>query len=253
MVSFYAKKFYFFLAIIKESVRQNVHLIEKDLMVCESNLIDYLGDYFDEEELNDVRQRTRSDQAHLFIERLEIMDVEHFNRILEILKMCSFTHIADALHSSFLNMSEREYTSYPSGKKIQCALCRMQNEVDIKGLRCNLKFRNLLPDVLYSDINACHDRKGHQGDLWRELFCHLKSFKDESVERKFVDCLNTPRLKALYKSMRSYFPTYFKCFCNKMTEVPWCEWHKFDRSICMPHPGVRGVRTNPPLKTYKHY
>lgn len=206
-----------FLAIIKESVRQNVYLIEKDLMVRESNLIDYLGDYFDEEELNDMRQRTRSDQAHLFIERLEETDDEHFNRILEILRRCSFTHIADALYSSFLIMSEREDTPYQSGKKIQCAICRMQNQVDIKRLRSYLKFMNLLPDVLYSDINASRDRKGHQRDLWRALFCHLESFKDKSVEEKFVAFFNTPRHKALYNSMRSYFPTYFKCFCNKMT------------------------------------
>lgn len=214
MVSFYAKKFYFFLAIIKESVRQNVHLIENDLMLCESNLIDYLGDYFDEEELNDMRQRTRSDQAHLFIERLEKTDVEHFNRILEILRRCSYPHIAKALDSSF--RKEKTHHINPE-KKIQCAICRMQNEVDIKELRCDLKFMNLLPDVLYSDINASRDRKGHQRDLWRALFCHLESFKDESVEEKFVTSLNTPRHKALYNSMRSYFPTYFKCFCNKMT------------------------------------
>lgn len=210
---FLCKEILFFLAIIKESVRQNVHLIDKDLMVCESNLIDNLGDYFDEEELNDMRQRTRSDQAHLFIERVEIMDVEHFFKILEILKICSFTHIADVLDSSFHNESKKDSTSYPS-EKLKCAICRMQNEVDIKGLRCDLKFRNLLPDVLYSDINACRDRKGHQRDLWRALFCHLKSFKDESVEREFVASLDTPTHRALYRSMRQYYPTHFKCYCR---------------------------------------
>lgn len=164
-----------------------------------------------------MRKRTRTDQAHLFIERLEVMDVEHFNRILEILRRCSYPHIANALYSSFLIMSEREDTSYQSGKKIQCAICRMQNEVDIKELRCDLKFMNLLPDVLYSDINACRARKGHQRDLWRELFCHLKSLKDKSVEIQFVASLNTPRHKALYNSMKNHSPTYFECFCHKMT------------------------------------
>ena len=149
-----------------------------------------------------MRKRTRTDQAHLFIETLEIMDVENFKRILEILRMCSFEHIADVLDSSFHNESKKDSTSY-SSEKFKCAICRMQNEVDIRGLRCDLKFGNLLPDVLYSDINACRARKGHQRDLWRELFCHLKSLKDKSVEIQFVASLNTPRHKALYNSMKN--------------------------------------------------
>lgn len=69
---------------VSESVRQNIKLIESDLMVCESNLVDELqiNAYLFEEETKTMKLSNRSDQAHHFAEILEVMNERNFLRIV---------------------------------------------------------------------------------------------------------------------------------------------------------------------------
>lgn len=69
---------------MSESVRANIHLIETDLIVSESNLIDELqiNGYFSEDELKSSKKRNRTDQAHIFAQRLEVMDDESFIEVV---------------------------------------------------------------------------------------------------------------------------------------------------------------------------
>lgn len=75
-----------------ESVRQNIHLIESDLMVADSNLVDELqtNAFLSEEDANKMKSRNRSDQAHLFAENLVVLDYRNFHRVLDMLKKMFF-------------------------------------------------------------------------------------------------------------------------------------------------------------------
>lgn len=198
---------------MSESVRQNIQLIESDLIVSESNFIDELrtNAYLSEEEANKMKSRNRSDQAHLFAEILEVMDESNFLQIVEILSKCSFKHIAHSLKVSYeyFRMAQVKTVTSP----LICPLCRLRCEVDIKDIRCVLKMEELLPYSLYIDINGCLAGKGHQYYLWKRLINHLKSFENETVENKFIKIFDTPRHKGLYKCFIQKFPTYFECSC----------------------------------------
>lgn len=182
-------------------------------MVSESNLVDELqtNGYLSEEEAQTMKRRNRSDQAHLFAEILEVTDERNFLQIVDILKRCSFEHIACALLSSYKDLRKTQKLDFTS--RPMCPICRMKYEVDIKDLRCELKKEGLLPFSLYIDINDCQARRGHQDYLWKKLFSHLNSLKDESVENKFITIFDTPRHQGLYDCFLKKFPTHFECFC----------------------------------------
>lgn len=199
--------------VVSESVRQNIQLIESDLIVSESNLVDELqtNAYLSEEETKTMKLRNRSDQAHLFAENLELLDDGNFLRVLDILRRCSFGHIACSLKASYEYFKTTKALAVTS--HLICPICRLRYEVDIKDLRCELKKEELLPFSLYIDINDCQARRGHQDYLWKKLFSHLKSLKDESVENKFITIFDTPRHQGLYDCFLKKFPTHFECFC----------------------------------------
>lgn len=198
---------------VSESVRQNIQLIESDLMVSESNLVDELQNnaYLSEEEAKTMKLRNRSDQAHLFAEILEVMDERNFFRIVDMLKRCSFEHIACSLQSSYEDLRMTQVLAITS--HTICPICRLRYEVDIKDLRCGLKKEELLPFSLYIEINGCQAQRGQQDNLWKKLLSHLKSLKNESVENKFIKIFDTPRHQGLHESFLQKFPTHFECFC----------------------------------------
>lgn len=199
---------------VSESVRQNIQLIESDLMVSESNLIDELQNnaYLSEEEAKTMKLRNRSDQAHLFAEILEVMNNRNFLRILDMLRRCSFEHIACSLQSSYEDLTGTQVLAITSNP--MCPICRLRYEVDIKVLRSGLKKEELLPYRLYIEINGCQARRGHQDYLWQELLSHLKSLDNESVENKFIKIFDTPRHQGLYECFLQKFPTNFECSCE---------------------------------------
>lgn len=200
---------------VSESVRANIHRIETDLIVSESNLIDELqiNGYLHEYELTSLKKRNRTDQAHFFAQRLEVMDDESFLEVVDILNKCSFVHIASALKSSY-NLAKCEPQLQSETQHLFCPICRLKREVDIKELRSDLKKEDLLPFKLYRDINEVCSPTGHQDELWKELFYHFKSCGQRSVETRFLTTLNTPKHRGLYKCFQRNFPTHFECGCN---------------------------------------
>lgn len=201
---------------VSESVRENIHLIETDIIVSDSNLIDELqvNGYMFEDEVKSLKERTRTDQAHIFAQMLEAMDDESFLEVVDILKKCSFDHIASALTSSY-NVAKCEPNLQSEKQHLFCPICRLKSEVDIKELRSDLKKEDLLPSKLYRDINELFATKGHQDELWKELFYHFKSCGQRSVETRFVEILNTPNHRGLYKCFQQNLPTNFECGCDK--------------------------------------
>lgn len=201
---------------MSESVRANIHLIETDLIVSESNLIDELqiNGYLSEVELKSLKKRNRTDQAHIFAQRLEVMDDESFIEVVQILEKCCFGHIASALTSSY-NVAKCEPKLQSETQHLFCPICRLKSEVDIKELRSDLKKEDLLPSKLYRDINELCAPKGHQDEFWKELFYHFKSCGQCFVETRFVEILNTPKHRGLYKCFQLNLPTNFKCGCDK--------------------------------------
>lgn len=201
---------------MSESVRANIHLIETDLIVSESNLIDELqiNKYLSEDDLESLKKRNRTDQAHSFAQRLENMDDESFIEVVQILEKCGFRHIASELTSSH-NVAKCEPKLQSETHHLFCPICRLKSEVDIKELRSDLKKEDLLPSKLYRDINELCAPKGHQDELWKELFYHFKSCGQCFVETRFVEILNTPKHRGLYKCFQLNLPTNFECGCDK--------------------------------------
>lgn len=202
---------------VYKSVQQNIELIEKDIVISGSNLLDELQsyDYFSEHDLNNLKQLEREDQAHYFADKLEDMDDEGFLHVLELLSKCKFDHIGSALKSSHDDYkSARIRPSLPDTQHHICPICRLQCEVDIKDMRSKLKKEDLLPKQLYTDVNKCSDGRGHQDILWKRLFKHFISLKQERVETTFVDFLK-PNHKGLYDYFIQKYPTHFECSCQK--------------------------------------
>lgn len=104
---------------VTEAVRENIMMIEKDLIVTESTLLDEMQDYLSEEEVNMMKNRSRKDQAHLFAAKLEACDNETFLSVLEILVKASFGHVAERLKASFEKHSTSKLTSS------LCSVCRI--------------------------------------------------------------------------------------------------------------------------------
>lgn len=160
---------------VSESVRQNIHLIEKDLIVSESNLIDELQvkEYISEEEAKTLKDRNRTDQAHIFGLMIEVMDDESFLDVVKILKECSFDHIGSELEM-YYNVSDYKAKISSEKQYSICPTCRLKREVDIKVMRSDLKKEDLLSYKLYRDINECCAPKGQQDRWWKDPFFYLR-------------------------------------------------------------------------------
>lgn len=198
-------------------MRQNIHLIENDLVVSESSLLDELqiNGYISEEDAKTLKDRNRTDQAHIFAQMLEVMDDESFFDVVRILKECSFEHIASALKLSY-SVFKYEAAYIPSEEKHSiCPICRLKREVDIKEMRSDLKKEDLLSYKLYRDINECCSPKGQQDRLWKDLFYYLRFCRQIYVETRFVKMLNTPKHRGLFQCFQQNYPTHFKCVCHK--------------------------------------
>lgn len=142
---------------VYKSVQQNIELIEKDIVISGSNLLDELQnyDFFSEHDLNNLKQLEREDQAHYFADKLEDMDDEGFLHVLELLSKCKFDHIASALKSSHDDYKSAQIRpSLPDTQHHICPICRLQCEVDIKEMRSKLKTENLLSKTLYKDVKS---------------------------------------------------------------------------------------------------
>lgn len=87
-----------------------------------------------------MKLRNRSDQAHLFAEILELLDDGNFLRVLDILRRCSFGHIACSLKASYEYFKTTK--ALVVANHLICPICRLRCDVDIKDLRCDLKRRN---------------------------------------------------------------------------------------------------------------
>lgn len=131
-------------------------LIENDLIVVESSLLDELQGFLSEEDINRMKSCSRRDQAHIFAEKLEECDDERFLWILGVLMKTSFSHISEKLKKSY----EKYLPLQPLDSN--CAMCRIPAEVDIKDIRCGLISEGLLPHYLYKDINKATTTEGHQ-------------------------------------------------------------------------------------------
>lgn len=207
-------------------MRKNIHLIENDLLVSESSLIDKLqvSGYLSEEDVKTLKDRNRTDQAHIFAQHLEVMDEESFFDIVRILKECSFHHIASALELSY-SVFKYEVAYIASEEKHSiCPICRLKREVDIKEMRSDLKKEDLLSYKLYRDINECCVPKGSQDVLWKSLLDSLKSCRQSDVETRFMKMLNTPKHKGLFECFQENYPTRFECRCHHArikNNIPW--------------------------------
>lgn len=197
-------------------MRQNIHLIENDLILSESSLIDELQikEYISEEDAKTLKDRNRTDQAHIFAQMLEVMDDESFFDVVRILKECSFDHIASELER-YYNVSDVKAKISSEKQYSICPTCRLKREVDIKEMRSDLKKEDFLSYKLYRDINECCSPKGQQDRLWKDLFYYLRFCKQIYVETRFVKMLNTPKHRGLFQCFQQHYPTHFKCVCYK--------------------------------------
>ncbi|XP_061176010.1 uncharacterized protein LOC133184963 [Saccostrea echinata] len=196
---------------ITEAVRENIKLMERDLIITESSLLDELqiADYLTEEEVKMMKNRSRKDQTHLFAERIELLDNKAFLGVLKVLDKSSFGHIAKGLEESYVK-------HLPSKSRITlCPVCRIRSEVDIKELRCDLKEQGFLPSTLYSDINNCQADKNHQNALWEALFFHLRQLQpNEDVLKIFINFFNTSKHEGLYHYLKQNPPFRYVCTCH---------------------------------------
>ena len=195
---------------VTEAVRENILLIENDLKVVESSLLDELQDLISEEDTNRFKASSRIDQAHFFAEIVEEYDEERFLLILNILKKTSFAHISQKLMKSYQK-------SKPSqSRSSSCPICRIQSEVDIKTIRSRLKREGLLPHSLYKDINKANTGEGHQNALWQGLFYHLKSLKPkEKITTEFINVFDIPKHKSLHSFLLKNNLHNYNCTCSK--------------------------------------
>ena len=196
---------------VTEAVRENIVLIENDLKVVESSLLDMLQEHISEEDVNRMKSYSRQDQAHLFAEIVEEYDEEMFLLVLSILENASFSHIAQKLNESYVN-----YKPFLPRSSF-CPICRIQAEVDIKTIRSGLKSEGLLPHSFYKDINKATAGEGHQNVLWQALFYHLKILKpkDKNITTKFVNVFDIPKHKSLHSFLLKNNLHNYDCTCSK--------------------------------------
>lgn len=199
---------------VSEAVRENIDLIENDLKVKESSLLDEMQGYLSEEDVIKITRSSRKDQAHFFAEIIEDLNGNSFLHVLNILNKTSFGHISKELKKSY---EKHLPTQLPS---TLCPICRIQSEVDIKSLRCGLIREELLPKDLKKDINNCQTLKGHQNVLWQELFYHLKMMQPkQNVTERFINIFKDAKHRSIFSYLSLNGLPCFDCTCDRNPSI----------------------------------
>lgn len=199
---------------VSEAVRENIKLIENDLKVKESSLLDEMQGYLTEGEVDKITNSSRKDQAHYFAAIIEEYDDSTFLSVLDILNKSSFGHISSELKKSF---DKHLPTQLPSSF---CVICRIQSEVDIKSLRCELIKEELLSKNLKDMINDCKTSKGHQNTLWQELFFHLKSMQPkQKIAEKFISLFKNANHGSISSYLSNHGLTCYDCTCHRKSSI----------------------------------
>lgn len=199
---------------MSEAVRENIKLIENDLKVKESSLLDEMQGYLTEGEVDKITNSSRKDQAHYFAAIIEEYDDSTFLSVLDILNKSSFGHISSELKKSF---DKHLPTQLPSRF---CVICRIQSEVDIKSLRCELIKEELLSKNLKDMINDCKTSKGHQNTLWQELFFHLKSMQPkQKIAEKFISLFKNANHGSISSYLSIHGLTCYDCTCHRKSSI----------------------------------
>lgn len=199
---------------VSEAVRENIDLIENDLKVKESSLLDEMQGYLSEEDVIKITRSSRKDQAHFFAEIIEDLNGNSFLHVLNILNETSFGHISKELKKSYEKYLPSQLPS------TLCPICRIQSEVDIKSLRCGLIREELLPKNLKKDINNCQTLKGHQNVLWQELFYHLKMMQPkQNITEKFINIFKDAKHGSIFSYLSLHGLPCFDCTCDRNPSI----------------------------------
>lgn len=199
---------------MSEAVRENIKLIENDLKVKESSLLDEMQGYLTEGEVEKITKSSRKDQAHYFAAIIEEYDDSTFLSVLDILNKSSFGHISSELKQSFEKHLPTQITS------TFCVICRIQTEVDIKSLRCELIKEKLLSKNLKGIINDCKTSKGLQNALWQELFFHLKSLQPkQKIAEKFINIFKDANHGSIFSYLSMHGLSSYDCTCHRKPSI----------------------------------
>lgn len=199
---------------VSNAVKENIKLIENDLKVKESSLLDEMQGYLTEGEVDKITKSSRKDQAHYFAAIIEEYDDSTFLSVLDILNKSSFGHISSELKKSF---EKHLPTQIPNSV---CVICRIQSEVDIKSLRCELIKEELLSKKLKDLINDCKTSKGHQSVLWKELFFNLKSMQPkEKFAEKFRNIFKEANHRGIYSYLSTHGLPSYDCTCLRKSSI----------------------------------
>lgn len=198
---------------VSKAVKENIKLIENDLKVKESSILDEMQGYLSEGEVDKITKSSRKDQAHYFAAIIEEYDDSTFLSVLDILNKSSFGHISSKLKESF---EKHLPNQIPSSV---CVICRIQSEVDIKSLRCELIKEELLSKKLKDLINDCKTSKGHQNALWEELFFHLKSMQKQNIAEKFINVFKESSHRGIYSDLSMHGLSCYDCTCHRKSSI----------------------------------
>lgn len=199
---------------VSNAVKENIKLIENDLKVKESSLLDEMQGYLTEGEVDKITKSSRKDQAHYFAAIIEEYDDSTFLSVLDILNKSSFGHISSELKKSF---EKHLPTQIPNSV---CVICRIQSEVDIKSLRCELIKEELLSKKLKDLINDCKTSKGHQNALWQELFFHLKSMQPkQTFAKKFINTFKEANHRSIFSDLSIHGLPCYDCTCRRKSRI----------------------------------
>lgn len=199
---------------MSEAVRENIELIEHDLTVTFSNLIDEMNEYLSEEDIININRSSRKDQAHLFAEIIEDYDDKTFLTVLNVLNKTSFGHISTALKKSYERFLPTQLSN------TLCSICRIQSDINIKSLRCGLIKEGFLPKGLRKDINNCQASRGHQNALWQELFHHLKMLQPkQEIAKQFINILKNTKHGSVFSCLPMNGLSNYNCTCDKMSSI----------------------------------
>lgn len=201
---------------VYKAVKENIKLIENDLEVKESSLLDemHVQGYLTEGEVDKITKSSRKDQAHYFAAIIEEYDNQKFLGVLDILNKSSYVHVSSELKKSF---EKHLPTQIPSSF---CAICRIKSEVDIKSLRCELIKEELLSKKLKDLINDCKTSKGHQNALWEELFFNLKSMQPkQKIAEKFINVFKESSHRGIYSDLSMHGLSCYDCTCHRKSSI----------------------------------
>lgn len=199
---------------MSEAVRENIELIEHDLTVTFSTLIDEMNEYLSEDDIININRSSRKDQAHLFAEIIEDYDDKTFLTVLNVLNKTSFGHISTALKKSYERFLPTQLSN------TLCSICRIQSDINIKSLRCGLIKEGFLPKGLRKDINNCQASRGHQNALWQELFHHLKMLQPkQEIAKQFINILKNTKHGSVFSCLPMNGLSNYNCTCDKMSSI----------------------------------